>query len=306
MRDRFIREIRPYLSEAQRARLPDALRDIRRQQMLRPENPDGMHYDLDVLPDVTQLYKDATKSGDELARFSDPESLDERERYVLDSVLESLKRYEIELDRLLQRWHRQRWDLRVDQFVASISGNRAAARRAQQRALRHWRAVYTLTEETIQSIGRFVEPVCGSEAKRAWMQRYYNTAFPELLAPESPDLMVQWLREQQIDPAVLDVVESRYNSYLQQREPLREQAKRRMVEARMNRPAMIFDSRVYSLEVGIPDSLADIERRREDLARQTLDYWRGLLQAAVQRRFDAHLEDVLSNPYAHSNAMIRY
>lgn len=216
--------------------------------------------------------------------------------------------YEQQLDVLLTQWEHRQWDLRIERFIARIAGDVDAAERAHRRKMRIWRRMYDLTERTVRSIGETVEPALGTSARRQWISRYHAVAFPQLLAPETPDVMIEWLRDQSLEDGVNETVEIIYEDYLARREPLRREAKRSMVEIRVthSRDLPGVEIEMYNLEIGTPEALREIEQRRKELAQATNQRWRSLLAEEDRLRFDEHHDNVLKRPHVHAGARVRY
>jgi hypothetical protein len=298
--------VKSILGDHQFEMLPAAERSLRRDLLLRPDNPGGMHYDLDVLPDVITLYWDAVNNGElEALRYESGEQqelLAEARR----RIAEVLEAYEYEMDGRLLSDVRRRADLKAKHFIAIVLMDMSDAERAQKHSARIWRAKYHLTERTVEAIADVVEQTLGASARRAWMTRYYRIVFPELLGPETTDVLVEWLHTQSLDLEVLVGVEEVYESYLINRGPLRSAARRIMVKLRTSQPHMFGRTGISSLEVDIPEALQDIEARRAEHARTTNENLRNLVGTEIRELFDRELQQILDRRYHSIFGLVRY
>lgn len=307
IRQKFERDLEAILSEEQNQRLPGALRALRREILLLPRNPRGVHLDLDLLPDVISLYAQAREPGEELGDLPATTPDEEREDSVLVDLHAILELYEHRLDAALLQSYQREWDLHIERFTAGIAGDQRAAVAAHERQLRAWQRLYRATDETVEAIATLIEAASGVKTREAWRARYHRVTFPELFATETPELMYQWLMDEIGDESIRSVADAVYESYLRARDPLRKEAKSLRLAMRLRAPGELPADRIVSLEHGVPDSMQEVELRRKTLAEETNQRLRAVLaDEASRRRFEAHRQSLLSRSYGRVHEMIRY
>ncbi len=294
-------ELETILSTSQQDLLLGAIRAMRRDVLLQPRNPRGMHYDLDLLPDVIALYDEAIKPEQELSILADPRSTNDEYATLIDHVADVLEAYERQMDVLLLQSARREWELSIEQFTSSLAGDERGEARAYERKARAWRRLYDVTDRTVAQIGELVEPAIGPIGRESWLNRYHRVTFPELLCDETPELMYEWIiNHEALEDDVKEAATRVYETYLQRRTPLRREAQSIRVDMRMN-------GAIHSLEAGIPDVLVDIEERREALAKDTNRLLRAqLADPETRTKFDRRLEEYASRSYGRVAEGLRY
>lgn len=306
----FEQDLRSILTDEQQASWAGVRRAIRRDLLLGRRLPPSARFDFFRHADLINLYQAASSEGGELAALkrlaavSNDSSRRHRHK-VVRKILDLLHQYEMQLDELLERNRQARNEAIMRMELAVMSGRTERVSVHHQRAVRTWRQIHHLTRDTAEAVGYAALPIVGEHARLQWMSRFWRAQCPDLLAPDSAEIMFRWALDLDgLDKAHHRRVERLRDHYEERRYAVWRRAVCVRTEINETQHLLLGNVETILVERHTPAELQDIESERDSLARDAVHRLRSALPSQFVESFDQHLDAVRERGY--DNRRVRY
>lgn len=300
--DAFLGQLQTCFSESQLEAYPGALRAWRRSVMLNPHASDSC-YSLGYHVDIFEVIETACQEEPGLGALLDGGAEPPSEPALAEArrkCLELLDAFELELDRLIQRRFRRRWDSFFKSMEAWGDDDEDATHRTRRKDRRDWMKVYRANTDAAESLGLIIQDASGMSLANAWRDCYYAAYSPAMYRPKSTDLLYEWL----IDEADLAAepqaaIEAIYAQYIETRRSLR--AHTRSILLRLTEELNLSSPvKVAVHDAGRPPAqLAKLYQRHRTLREQTNLQFQNMLSGDQQAAFDRVLERLHRRGFDH-------
>lgn len=287
-RRRPLEGIEELLRDDQKSQWPHARRVLRRTLAFAPIR-NAPRRDFDRHVDLYEVW-DTVQDHDDLAELRAPDDDEGGDASALRREIEQrLAQWAEHIDLIIidRRPRYTKFEARMARDRAGMVGSNEARRQAWDRQAAAWRSVYAPTRDAAIEIENMLRDELGLLAAERWRMAYDEALAPDLFGPESPDVMFEWLTEQDwFDDDQRSKVEDVYVGYIAERRGLRDHALHAQLEwcdSAMQWPMW--------LEGRIPEHLGPIEQRRSELAGRIVDAMRDLTPVDRREAFDEHLDE---------------
>jgi len=216
--DDLVLGVQSMLVDGQSEPLQAALRELRREVFLHPRQLEAEYHGYaGEGVDILLLAADAMKPVGELASAS--------RSTIADILLE----YEIQMDLLLGQTASPLREVRLSRKIAEINKDTSEIDRLEQQSIDLWKQLFALNRSAVDRIAAHVNDI----NRERWLDRFDRASFTWLFPRDEPDLQIDWMRREKIDPEIQAEADAIYAEYVAKRRTIARQAIAIMLKARM-------------------------------------------------------------------------